>query len=90
MTPSEFHNQIKNGIYLFASAHCNKCSELKEKIKNVKYQLVDCDVDPDFIYKNYNVDLIPCVRVYKDGLIIYEKLLVMNPDEIERLKEYEK
>lgn len=90
MTPSEFHNQNKNGIYLFASTHCNKCSELKEKIKNIKYQLVDCDVDPEFIYKNYNVDLIPCVRVYKDGMVIYEKLLVMNPNEIEQLKTYEK
>lgn len=90
MTPIEFHNQIKNGIYLFASAHCNKCSELKEKIVNVKYQLVDCDIDPEFIYKNYNVDLIPCVRAYENGNIVYEKLLVMNKEEIDRLKDYEK
>lgn len=89
MTPKQFHNQNKNGIYLFASAHCRKCSEQKEMMKNVKYEIVECDDDPEFIYKNYNVDLIPCVRVYKDGLVAYEKILVMNKEEIEQLKNYE-
>jgi glutaredoxin-related protein len=89
MTPNHFHNQNKNGIYLFASAHCRKCSEQKEMMKNVKYQIVECDDDPEFIYKNYNVDLIPCVRVYKDGIVVYEKIMVMTKEEIEQLKNYE-
>lgn len=89
MTPNQFHNQTKNGIYLFASVHCRKCSEQKEMMKNVNHQVVDCDDDPEFVYKNYGVDLIPCVRVYKDGVVIFEKLLVMNKNEIEQLKNYE-
>jgi len=89
MTPNEFHIQNKNGIYLFASVHCGKCSEQKEKMKNVKHVVVECDIDPEFLYKTYRVDLIPCVRVYKDNLVVYEKLLVMNDKELEHLKTYE-
>lgn len=86
MTPNEFHKQTKNGIYLFASNHCGKCSEQKTKMKSLTYFEVECDIDPEFIYNNYGVDLIPCVRVYKDGVVVYEKVLLMKDEEIEKLK----
>lgn len=89
MSPDEFHNQTKNGIYLFASVHCGKCSEQKKKMVNIKYQIVDCDIDPEFIYKNYNVDLIPCVRVYENGIVKYEKIFVMTDVDMVELKKYE-
>jgi len=89
MSPDEFHNQSKNGIYLFASNQCGKCSEQKQKMVSIKYQIVDCDVDPEFIYKNYNVDMIPCVRVYDNNQVKYEKIFVMNDSEIIELKKYE-
>lgn len=86
MSPEEFHNSNKNGIYLFASIECKKCSDQKKHIK-VPYTLVECEQDPELIYNNHGVDLIPCVRVYKDGNVVFEKICSGN-DELAELNQY--
>lgn len=87
MTPKEFHISKKDGIYLFASSECKKCEQQKKLMTHISYTLIECELDPELIYQNYNVDLIPVVRVYKNGEIVFEKILSGN-DKLEEIWSY--
>lgn len=65
-----------NGAFLFFSALCKQCESVKtELIKRIpNINCVLCDEDPDFFWKIHNVDLIPCVRYYDNGVMVFEKL----------------
>ena len=88
MTPEEFHKNNKDGIYLFSSNSCRKCETQKNLMVNVDFKLVECDYDPEFIFNNYQVYIIPCVRVYKNDEVVFEKIGVMDKMEIGELRKY--
>lgn len=89
MTKSEFQKLKLDGIFLFYSNLCKQCeavkTELIRRVPNVNYVL--CDEDPDFYWKIHNVDMIPCVRFYENGVMTYEKIYKLELADYDKLLE---
>ena len=89
MTKEEFNKIPLNGAFLFYSDLCKQCdsvkTELNKRIDNLN--MVLCDEDPDFFWKIHKVDLIPCVRYYDNGVMIFEKLYKLEDSDYAKLVE---
>lgn len=90
MTKDEFKKMPLNGAFLFYSDLCKQCEAVKtELLKRLpEINCVLCDEDPDFFWKIHNVDLIPCVRYYDNGVMVFEKLYKMDDSDYAKLLEF--
>lgn len=81
---------VGNNIVFFHSLYCKICTKEKEILDfaNIDYYGVNCDEDPEFYITNYNVDLIPVLRIYENGKIVWERVDIISPEDLEFIKQY--
>lgn len=81
----------ENFIVLFFSKLCDVC-ETEKTILNyhlTNYYGICVDGDEDFFIKYYNLDLLPELRVYRYGDVVWSKTNIIQPDEIGVIKNHE-
>lgn len=93
MTREELAEFIKNdsGIVLFYSNKCSVCDTQKTLFERAipnSYSMICCDEDPEWFIQNHNIDLIPVTRIYEFGNIVWEKLDLLHPEDVEFLIDY--
>lgn len=89
MKKAEFVSTNKNGIFLF---HTNSCSICKKQVEqfpwNVKhFYLIDCDEDVNYYIEEEGLDDMPCTRIYKDNVVVWEKHGLFQRLQFEELNE---
>jgi len=92
MTIQEFKETFKNisGIILFKSGSCKKCQlevELFDKVLK-SYSQVDCEEDPEYFIADHGLDLVPEVRIYENGNIVWKKTDFVSEEDIQFLINY--
>lgn len=78
-------------IVLFFSKYCDMCDKEK-KILDFhlsNYFAISVDDDVDLFIQYYNLDVMPELRVYKEGDVEWVKANIITPDEIGVIKHYE-
>jgi hypothetical protein len=92
MTPIEFKKQVEtiSGIVLFRSIQCKICSKQKELFDKVlkSYIDVECDDDPNYFVENHNIDVLPEVRIYENGKVVWSKIDFVLEEDIKFLENY--
>lgn len=94
MTKEEFEKFVdtcSTGIILFKSEYCKVCeaqSTMLESTIKGKFSTVCCDYDPDYFVETVGVDLIPNIRIYEDGVKIWEREDLISPEDLEFIKAY--
>jgi hypothetical protein len=88
---TKFIDDKESGIILFHSEGCKICDMQKtlysKAIPN-SYNEVRCDLDPEWFIQNHSIDLIPVTRIYENGKIVWEKINLPEPHDVEMLIEY--
>lgn len=87
----QFVDDKGTGIVLFYSERCNVCEMQRTLLTRAipdSYIEACCDSDPEWFIQNMNVDLIPVTRIYEDGNIVWEKINLPEPEDVEMLIEY--
>lgn len=89
MNKAEFISSDKNGVFLFYSDLCKQCELVKDTLqtKVPSTKTVLCDEDPEYYWKTHNVDMIPCVRFYRDGVMTFEKIYKLEDSDYAKLLE---
>lgn len=90
MNDKDLKNGFKlNGLVLFHSIHCKVCEKQEELFKKnfIKYVSIECDDDPDYFIKTFDLDVMPETRIYKDDEIVWKKTNLTNDDDIKFIKE---
>jgi hypothetical protein len=92
MTTQEFKETFKNisGIVLFKSGSCSICKKEVELFDKVlkSYIQIDCENDPDYFITNHGLDLLPEVRIYEDGNVVWKKTDFVSEEDIQFLINY--
>lgn len=93
MNKNEFKTFILNkqsGVIVFYSDYCDVCSKYLKIIEqnNLQWEEVSCDDDVPFFYKQHGIDIIPVTRIYEFGNVVWEKLDILTPEEIEYVRNY--
>lgn len=75
LNKKEFDMNIKHGIYLFHTPHCSVCKRQKDAFqwRISSFYLVDCSEDVEYYITTHGLDDMPCVRVYNNGNVVWEK-----------------
>ena len=63
-----FEDGIRQSVYLFTTKTCPNCKMAKEFLRDVDYQTVDAEENPDITMK-FGVMQAPTLVVVKDGKI---------------------
>jgi hypothetical protein len=96
MNRSEFENFMSNeptGIVLFYSNHCRVCETQKLLLSRAipeKYETVCCDDDVEFYITNHNIDQIPVVIIYENGIPVWRRDDLLQPEDVHFLIDYAK
>jgi len=93
MNKEQFKKFILNkesGIVVFYSGYCDVCSKYIDILdkKSITYFDVCCDDDVSFYFKEHNIDLIPVTRIYEFGKVVWEKLDILSPEDVEYVGNY--
>ncbi len=79
-----------SGIVMFYSEFCKTCSTQKELLSfsGVKPIMVSCDENIDYFIEEMKVDIIPHVRIYENGVSVWDRADLLKPEDLEFLKTY--
>jgi glutaredoxin len=79
-----------SGVVMFMSEFCKTCAKQKEMLSaaNVKYISVSCDEDIDHFIEEYKIDVIPHIRIYENGISVWDKEDIISPEDLNFLKSY--
>jgi hypothetical protein len=92
MIISEFKKSCVDisGIVFFRSVSCKICSKQKELFDKVlkKYHDVECDEDPNYFIESHGIDLLPEVRIYESGKIVWKKIDFVSEEDVTFLENY--
>lgn len=86
----QFIDTKSSGIVMFYSEFCKTCEKVKEilALSKIPVILVSCDEDIDHYITEHKIDLIPHIRIYENGVSVWDRCNVITPEHIEFLKSY--
>ncbi len=81
----------ENFIVLFFSKFCDSCNVEKDILNYhiTNYHGVCVDGDEDMFMEYYKLDLLPDLRVYRYGEVVWSKTNIIKPEEIGVIKNHE-
>lgn len=77
-------------IVLFYSKYCKTCEAEMTILdaKKISYFGICCDDDPNLYIEKFGVDLIPELRIYENGKVVWKKADLLKPEEVEFVLQY--
>ena len=94
ITLEEFESKLPTDkmLVMFYSDICEKCKIQKEILDyhKIKYYGIVCDEDPELFITKYNVDMVPEIRFYECGDMIWNRINAIRPEDLDMIKLYEK
>lgn len=91
MNSTELKNGYQlNGIVLFHSAYCKVCQKQIAifQTNNIKFTSMECDDDPDYFIKTFDLDITPETRIYENGNVVWKKTDFISEEDFKFLKDY--
>lgn len=92
MSPEQFKKLSSNisGIVLFRSIQCAICSKEKELFDKVikKFHDVECDDDPNYFINVHDIDVLPEVRIYENGKVVWKKIDFVSEEDLKLLEDH--
>lgn len=92
MNSEDLKNGYKlNGVVLFHSVHCKVCEKQEDLLKKnyIKYVSVECDDDPEYFIKTFEMDVMPETRIYENSICVWKKINITEESDIKFLKDYQ-
>lgn len=92
LNSDDFHHMDdKNGKFVFIVNRCGLCKDLLKELRKHKtesWYFINCSEDEDYYYRHHSLDSMPTTRIYKDGVIMWERSGVLYNKQLKELNGY--
>lgn len=89
MTTFKIDNAL-NGIAFFHSVMCEVCKKQNEllTLSNIPFISIECDNDPNYFIEHHNIDILPEIRIYEKGEVVWSKINLISEQDLQFLRNY--